>query len=112
MYVARQRTRSNIQHKDMMRPNEKLLKDMSIEELEAESHWHAKQAARLLVEVEKMRERALVVYEPEAEGILQAAAEKGAEAEAHIHQSNLIDALHASKLSDQGVGVVVHAAAP
>ncbi|MCC7306047.1 MAG: hypothetical protein IT173_00645 [Acidobacteria bacterium] len=101
-----------IQQKDMMRPNEKLLRDMSIEELATESHWHAKQAARLLQEVEKMRERALGADEREAEDILYIAAEKGAEAEAHIHQSNLIDALHASKLSDQGVGVVVHAAAP
>lgn len=96
----------------MMRPNEKLLKDMSIEELAAESHWHAKQAARLLIEVEKMRTAAVGVDAAESDDMLQNAAQYESEAEAHIHQSNLIDALHASKLSDQGFGVVVRAAAP
>ncbi len=96
----------------MMRLSRKLLKDMSIDELSAESHWHAKQAAGLLKQVRALREKAVAVEKAETAEILRAAADLEVEAEAHIHQSNLIDALHASRPSDEGIGIVVHAAAP
>jgi hypothetical protein len=91
----------------MMRPSEKLLRDMSAQELASESQWHAGQAAGLLEQVIAVREAALSADEIEAAGLLQTAAEKEAEAEAHIRQSNIIDTLHASKLSAAGVGAVV-----
>lgn len=91
----------------MLRPNEKLLRDMSAEELAAESSWHTGKAASLLEEVTAVREAALGADETEAAGLLHTAAEKEAEAEAHIRQSNIIDTLHASKLSEAGVGAVV-----
>jgi hypothetical protein len=94
----------------MKRPSEKLLKDMSNEELSAESEWHAAEAEKLLSEVNEMRETALGLTEQGAEEVLGSAIEKEAEAEAHIHQSNLLDALHASRFSDQGVSDVVSAA--
>jgi hypothetical protein len=94
----------------MKRPSEKLLKDMSIGELSAESEWHAFEASILLDEVKEMREIALGLSEQGTDDVLQSAAAKEAEAEAHIHQSNLLDALHAARLSDQGVGDVVRAA--
>lgn len=93
----------------MNRPSEKLLKDMSSEELSAESEWHACEASKLLDEVVELREAALEPNEQAAE-ILLSAAEMEAEAEAHLRQSNLLASLHAAKLSETGVGDVVHAA--
>lgn len=94
----------------MKRPSEKLLKDMSIAELSAESEWHASEASKLMDEVEQMRETALGLNEQGADEVLQSAMAKEAEAEAHIHQSNLLDSLRAARLSEKGVGDVVHAA--
>lgn len=82
---------------------------MSMEELSAESKWHAYEALSLLDEVKVRREAALGVNEEEAEAALLSAAEMESEAEAHLQQSNLLDSLQAARLSDQGVGVVMHA---
>lgn len=94
----------------MKRPSEKLLKDMSNEELSAEAEWHVLQAAGIFEEVSRMRADALDADEHKADEILQSAAERQSEAEAHIHQSNLLNSLMASRLSDEGVGVVERAA--
>lgn len=83
---------------------------MSNEELSAESEWHVNEAGKLLDDVKELRENALGLSEDQADEVLKTAAEKEAEAEAHIHQSNLLDSLHAARFSDQGVGAVVHTA--
>jgi hypothetical protein len=94
----------------MKRPSEKFLKDMSIDELSSESKWHAREASKLLDEVRDLREHALELNELGAVDALRSAMTKEEEAEAHMHQSNLLDSLHAARLSEQGVGEVVHAA--
>jgi hypothetical protein len=94
----------------MKRPSDKFLKDMSIDELSSESAWHAREASRLLEDVRGLREHALELNELGAADALRSAMEKEGEAEAHLHQSNLLDSLHAARLSEQGVGDVVHAA--
>lgn len=94
----------------MDRPSDKLLKDMSSEELSIESEWHLREASLLFEEVSEMRAGALELGEQQADEVLQSACEKEAEAEAHVHQSNLLSTLIAARLSEQGVGVVERAA--
>ena len=94
----------------MKRPSEKFLKDMSAAELTAEAEWHARRADELLAEVDEMREAALDYSDEAAAEALRSAMEKETEADAHIRQSHLLDSLRATRLSDLGVGDVVHAA--
>ena len=88
----------------MNRPSGKLLKDMSSEELSIESEWHLGEAGRLFEEVHEMRTSVLELSEEASNELLQSAAAKEIEAEAHVHQSNLLDTLRASRLSEHGVG--------
>ena len=88
----------------MDRPSDKLLKDMSSEQLSLESEWHLGQAALLFENVKEMREAALDRGEQQANDVLQAPAAKEADAEAHVHQANLLTSLMAARLSQVGVG--------
>jgi len=88
----------------MNRPSEKLLKDMSSQELSIESEWHLGEARNLFEEVHQMRTSVLELSEQASKELLESAAAKEIEAEAHVHQSNLLDTLRASRLSEQGVG--------
>jgi len=94
----------------MKRPSDKLLKDKSNEELSMESEWHAGEASKLFDEVTKLRTIALESDEQESDEILQSASDLESEAQAHIHQSNLLASVMASRLSEEGVGTAEHAA--
>lgn len=85
----------------MKRPSEKLLREMSKEELSMESEWHLAESSQFLREAEELRARALTVNENTAEEILQQAVAKDAEAEAHIHQSNLLNCLMYGRLLER-----------
>lgn len=90
-----------------MRRNEKLLMDMSTEELSAESEWHATKAAMLFSKVAKMRERALTAEAAEAGDLLRSAMKTEFEADEHRRQSNILDSLRAARVPKEGVGVVL-----
>jgi hypothetical protein len=75
----------------MNRPSDKLLKDMSNDELRDESRWHAEESELLFDEVRKLRERAIHVKSgDESMRILQEATEVERRAEAHRHQSSVL----------------------
>ena len=73
------------------RPSDKLLKDMSNDELTAESEWHFAEAERILAEVRNLRAQAVAVGDiQQAIDILEKASELEREAEAHRHQSRVV----------------------
>jgi hypothetical protein len=75
----------------MNRPSDKLLKDMSNDELREESRWHADESERLFAGVRELRERAIHVKSgDESMKILQEATEVERRAEAHRHQSRVL----------------------
>lgn len=75
----------------MNRPTDKLLKDMSNDELRGESQWHAEESERLMGEVRELRERAIHVKSgDESMKILMEATEVEHRAEAHRHQSRVL----------------------
>lgn len=75
----------------MNRPTDKLLKDMSNDELREESQWHVDESERLFGEVRTLRERAINVKSgDESMRILQEATEVERRAEAHRHQSRVL----------------------
>ena len=89
----------------MKRPSDKLLKEMTSEELSLESVWHENQAAELFDEVRELREQALELDdEAAAFEMLEAASAKETEAEAHMQQSNILNSLKAARLPGTGVG--------
>jgi hypothetical protein len=71
----------------MLRPTDKLLKEMSNDDLRAESEWHATRSQRLLEEVRRLRSSALESTAERSLEILCEATDVEAEAEAHRHQS-------------------------
>ena len=71
----------------MERPTDKLLKEMSNEELRTEAEWHVAKAENLLQEVREMRVKALDSRDVEAMELLRSASSIESEAEAHRHQS-------------------------
>jgi hypothetical protein len=83
----------------MKRPSEKLLREMSYKELSKESEWHIAESEQFLEEAEELRAKALNLSEEEAEEVLQMAVAKDAEAEAHIHHSNLLNSLMYSRIA-------------
>ncbi len=82
---------------------------MSIEELSTESEWHAARAAELFGEVRKMRDRAVTVEITEASELLRSAMQVEFEAAEHLHQSNVLDSVRASRLPYTGTRLVVPA---
>ena len=75
----------------MNRPTDKLLRDMSNDELREESRWHAEESERLMGEVLELRERAIHVKSgDESMKILQEATEVERRSEAHRHQSQVL----------------------
>jgi hypothetical protein len=75
----------------MNRPTDKLLKDMSNDELREESRWHAEESERLMDELRELRERAIHVKSgDESMKILQEATEVERRAEAHRHQARVL----------------------
>ena len=88
----------------MKRPSDKLLKEMTSEELSHEAAWHEREAAQLFDEVRDLREHALELDEEAAFEMLEAAGAKETEAQAHILQSNILNSLKAARLSSTGVG--------
>ena len=85
----------------MKRPSEKLLREMTREELLQESEWHLAESARFLRRAEELRQEALGVNEAAAEELLQHALGMDAEAEAHMHQSNLLNCLMYGRIAGQ-----------
>jgi hypothetical protein len=71
----------------MERPTDKLLKEMSNDELRTEADWHVAKAEDLLQQVRGMREKALDSGDDEAMELLRSASLTESEAEAHRHQS-------------------------
>lgn len=80
---------------------------MSTEELSAESEWHATKASILFHEVKKMRELALTAEITEAGELFRSAMEIEFEADEHLRQSNILDALRAARVPKEGVGIVL-----
>jgi hypothetical protein len=94
----------------MERPTGKFLKDMSNDELRAESDWHVAEADRLLGEVRELRARALDAGSgQESMAILISASEIEAEADAHKHQSLIL--LAACRPTDEATPIVKASAA-
>ena len=87
----------------MKRPSEKLLREMSYKELSIESEWHLAEASIFLEKAEELRADSLGMNEKAADEILQLAVSMDAEAEAHVHQSNLLNSLMYSRLAEQPV---------
>ena len=71
----------------MQRPTDRLLKEMSNDDLRAESEWHTTRSQRLLEEVRQLRSDALHATAEHSIEILLEATNVEAEAEAHRHQS-------------------------
>jgi len=94
----------------MKRPTDKLLKDMSNEELREESAWHSEEAERLFAEVRGIRTKAIKTTSgEESMRLLLDATETEKRADAHIHHSRVLlaacrptDAHPAPKLSATG----------
>lgn len=93
----------------MNRRSEKLLREMSPEELASESEWHAAQASELFGKVKKIRKRALSLSINEAVELMRLAMEVAFEAEEHLHHANVLDSVRASRLPYRGTGLVVPA---
>lgn len=94
----------------MNRPNEKLLKDMSIEELSTNSGWHAEQASALFEKVKEMRARALTLTINEAVELMRSAMVVAFEAEQHMRHANVLDSVRAARVPRPGAGLVAPAA--
>ena len=87
----------------MERPTDKLLKEMSNDELRAEADWHVARAEDLLQHVREMRAKALDVAAAEAMDLLRSASSIESEAEAHRHQSFVL--LAACRPTDEAVPI-------
>jgi hypothetical protein len=86
----------------MKRPTDKLLKDMSKEELSMEAEWHDAEAVRLLKEVEQLQSKAVsVAGGPTSDETLKLAGTLEEEAAAHHRQSNLLSTLMVGRLMEK-----------
>ena len=86
----------------MKRPTDKLLKDMSKEELSMEAQWHDAEAVRLLQAVEQLQSKAVsMTGGPDSDETLKLAGVLEEEAAAHHRQSNLLSTLMVGRLIEK-----------